>query len=139
MVYFGVLLGPRRKLDNRGCCSGHQPASLGVTLLVVVNFNTNLAALEGRARDKEIASAMSMAGLEDMNGNFLPRHKPWLKDGKTYSMLRRGRDLRYSTNYILVTDNRLIHNVPVRDARPNTEHYFVLGCLHGSMPDAHLR
>ena len=53
------------------------------TLLVVGDFNTNLAAPEGRARDEEIALAMATAGLEDTNGHFLPRHKPWLKDGKT--------------------------------------------------------
>ena len=106
-------------------------------LLVAGNLNTNLAASEGRARDKVIAAAMATAGLDDVNGHFLPQRKPWLKDGKTWSMLRRGRELCSRTNYILGTDHLLLQNVTVRYARPNTDHYLVLGCLHIAAPDAH--
>ena len=41
-------------------------------LLLVGNLNTNLTAPEGRARDEEIAAAMATAGIEDINGHFLP-------------------------------------------------------------------
>ena len=41
--------------------------------------------------------------------------------------------------YILGTDRRLLHNVAVRDARHNTDHYLVVGCLYGAAPAAHLR
>ena len=55
-------------------------------LLVVENFNTNLAAPEGRAQNKEIAAAMVELGLENMSRYFLLQHKPWLKDGQTWDM-----------------------------------------------------
>ena len=47
--------------------------SLGDVLLVVGSFNTNLAAPEGRALDKEIAADMAVVGMEDLSGHFLPR------------------------------------------------------------------
>ena len=47
-------------------------------------------------------------------------------------MVRAEREVRSWTDYILGTDCRLFHNVTVRDSRYNSEHYLVLGCLHGS-------
>ena len=44
----------------------------GAALLVVGDFNTNLALLEGWERDEEIAVDMEESGLEDMSGHFLP-------------------------------------------------------------------
>ena len=60
---------------------------------MVGNFNTDLAAPEGRERDEGIAAALAEEGLEDMSGHFLPRHKPWLKDGRTWAMHRGGREV----------------------------------------------
>ena len=54
-------------------------------------------------------------------------------------MLRRVRELHYRTNYILGIDHCLLQNVAVRDARPSTDHYLVLGCIRGAMPDVNLR
>ena len=72
---------------------------------------------------------MDVSGLEDMSGHFLPWHKPWLKDRRTWDMYQGGREVRSRTEYILGTDRRLFQNVAVRDARKNTDHYLVLGCL----------
>ena len=47
-------------------------------------------------------------------------------------MVRAEREVRSWTDYILGTDCRLFHNVTVRDSRYNSEHYLVLGFLHGS-------
>ena len=80
---------------------------------------------------------MAEEGLEDMSGHFLQRQKPWLTDGQTWDMERGGREVRSRTNYILGTDHLLLQNVTVRYARPNTDHYLVLGCLHIAAPDAH--
>ena len=77
----------------------------GAALLVVGDFNTNFSEPEGRARDEDIAAAMATAGLEYLSGNFLPRHKPCLKDGRTWCMRRGGREVRYWTDYILGTDH----------------------------------
>ena len=51
----------------------------GGALLVVGNFNTDLAAPKGRERYKGISAALAEDGMEDMSGHFLPRNKPWLK------------------------------------------------------------
>ena len=48
-----------------------------------------------------------------------------------------GREVRSRTDYILGTDNHLFQNVAVLDARHNTDHYLVLGCLCGSAPAIH--
>ena len=111
----------------------------GAALLVSGDINTNLTAPEGRTQDEDIAEAIAEAGLEDMSGNFLSQKKSWLKYGRAWCMHRRGRELRSQTNYILVTDCRLLQNVAVRDARHNTYHYLVLGFLRGSVPAAHLQ
>ena len=139
MVYCGVILAPRKRLDNRGCCRGHQPEARGAALLVVGYFNTNLAAPEGREWDEGIAAAMVEEGLEETSGQFLPRKNPWLKDGVIWAMHWSGQEMCSRTDYILGTDSRLLQNVAVRYARNNTDHYLVLGCLCGAAPDADLR
>ena len=63
----------------------------GAALLVVGDFNTDLDAPEDRERDEGIAAAMTEEVLEDMSGYFLPKHKPWLKDSRTWAMHRGGR------------------------------------------------
>ena len=50
-------------------------------------------------------------------------------------MLRKGREVRSQTDYILGTDRRLFRNVAVRDPRHNLDHYMVLGCLPSAPPD----
>ena len=106
--------------------------------MVVKNFNTDLVAPEGRERDERIVSAMEEEGLEDMRVHFLPLHTLWLKDGHTGAMHRGGREVRSRTNYILSIDSRLFQNVAIQDARHNTDHFLVLGCLRGTTPAVHL-
>ena len=67
-------------------------------------FNANLAEPEGDRRGEDIAAAMATEGLEDMSEHFLPRRCPWFRDGRTWSMIREGRELRSRTDYILGTD-----------------------------------
>ena len=47
--------------------------------------------------------------------------------------------MRSCTDYILGPYSLLFHHVAVWDARHNTDHYLVMGCLRGAVPDAHLR
>ena len=47
--------------------------------------------------------------------------------------------MRSQTDYILVTDSCLFHNIAFRDARHKTDHHMVLGCFHGVAPAAYLR
>ena len=59
VVYSGVLLGPRQRLNNRGRRCGHQAEALGDSLLVVGNFNTDLSVSEGKEQDEGIAASMA--------------------------------------------------------------------------------
>ena len=45
-----------------------------------------------------------------------------------------GQEVRSQTDYILVTDNCMFHNVEVRDAQHKTDHYLVMGCLCRAAP-----
>ena len=99
-------------------------------LMVAVDFNSRLEAPEGHAREKTITVSLSMAGLEDISGKFLQRHKPCFRDYRTWSMLHRGRDVHSQTHYILGIGHRLLQNVAVWDARHNTDHCLLMGCLH---------
>ena len=101
----------------------------GSELLVVGNFNNNMDAPEAWEWDKGIATALEEEVREDMIGNFLPRHKPWLKDGCTWAMHQGDRKVRSWTNYILGTDSCLFQNIAVRETRHNMDQYLVLGCL----------
>ena len=74
-----------------------------------------------------------------MIGHFLPKHKPWLKDGHTRAMYRGVWEVHSRTNYILGIDSHLLQNIAVRDESHNTDHYLVLGCLCGAKPAAHSR
>ena len=72
---------------------------------------------EGYRRVEEISAALTTAGLEDISEHFLPRRCPWCRDGRMWSMVWAGRDVRSRTDYILGTDRRLFWNVSVRDPR----------------------
>ena len=54
-------------------------------------------------------------------------------------MLRKGREVRSRTDYILGTDRRLFRNVAVRDPWHNSDHYMVLGCLPSAPLAEHKR
>ena len=53
-------------------------------------------------------------------------------------MLRKGREVRSRTNYIMGTDHRLFGNVSVREPRHNSDYYLVLGCLHSASLKEHM-
>ena len=111
----------------------------GSELLVAGDMNINLAEPEGDWREEDIASTLATEVLEDMAAHFLPRRRPWCRDRRTWSMLRKGREMRSRTDYILDTDRRLFGNVSVRDPRHNSYHYMMLGCLHSASLTEHKR
>ena len=67
-----------------------------------------------------------------MLDHFLPRHFPWYQDGRTWSMVRAGKEVRSQTDYILGTDFCLFRKVVVRDPQHNLGRYLILGCLHSA-------
>ena len=91
----------------------------GAKLLVAGDLNAKLSDLEGYRRVEEIAAALTTVGMEDMSENLLPHRRTWYQDGRTWSIVRAGREVRSRTNYILGTDHRLFWNVSVRDPRHN--------------------
>ena len=54
-------------------------------------------------------------------------------------MIREGREVWSRRDYILGTDICLFGNVSVRDPRHNSDHYMVMGCLHGTYLKEHAR
>ena len=98
-------------------------------MLVAGDMKTDLAAPEGDRKGEDIAADWATKGLKDMSAQFLQRWPPRCWDGRTWSMLLKGREVRSRTNYILGTDHRLFGNVSVRDPRHNSDYYLVLGCL----------
>ena len=71
---------------------------MGAGLLVAGDFNANLAEPEEDRRGEDIAAAMVMGGLKDMLEHFLPRRLSWCQDGRTWSMIREGREVRSETD-----------------------------------------
>ena len=101
-------------------------------LLVVGGLNANLDHTEVDWREGKITAALTTAVLEDMLAHFLPERRPWCWEGRTWSMVRLGREVRSWTDYILGTDCCLVRNVAAWDPRNNLEHYMVIGCLRSS-------
>ena len=99
----------------------------GAEMLVAGDLNINFAAPECDRREEDIAATLATEVLEDMAAHFLLRRRRWCWDGRTWSMLRKGREVRSWTDYILGTDRRLFRNVSVRDLWHNSDHYMVLG------------
>ena len=108
--------------------------SRGAELLVVEDFNVDLATPEGDKRAEDIAITLATEGLEDMTRHFLPRDSRWCRDQRTWGVLRKGREVRSRTDYILGTDRCLFRNVAVRDPWHNLDHYMVMGCLPSAPP-----
>ena len=82
-------------------------------MIVVGDFNTKLLGLEGYRREEEIVSTLAMKGLEDMSAHFLQRRRSWRRDGRTWCMIRAGREVRSRTDYIVGKDRRMFRNLPV--------------------------
>ena len=49
---------------------------------------------EGDQRGEDIVAALAMEGLEDMAAHFLLRRHSWCRDGRTWSMIRAGREVK---------------------------------------------
>ena len=108
-------------------------------IMVAGDMNTNLVEPEGDRRGEDIAAALATEGLEDMSAHFLLQRRPWCRDGRAWSMLQEGREVRYRTEYILGTDYRLFENVSARDPRHNSDHYLVPSFLHRAYLKEHMR
>ena len=104
----------------------------GARLLVTGDFNAKLSELEGIRRGEDIAAELEAEVMEDMLAHFLPFRSSWCWDGRTWSMIQEGREVRSQTDYILGTDLRLFWNVSVRDPMHKSYHFMVLGCLRSN-------
>ena len=111
----------------------------GAALLVAGDFNTTLTDPENERRGTEIAVALAEEGIEDMVAHFLLRQRKWVRERRTWSMVREGKVVWSRTDYILGTDLRLFWNISVRDPRHNTDHYMVMGCLRSAPKREHTK
>ena len=135
----GCYLAPNDTLTMEKVVEALRRRPRRAELLVAGDFNVNLATPEGYRRAEDIATTLATEGLEDMAKHFLLRESRWCRDWRTWGMLRKGREVRSRTDYILGTDRRLFRNVAVRDPRHNSDHYMVLGCLQSAPPQRSTR
>ena len=84
---------------------------------------------------KELTKGSKLLVVGDMNANLADPEQ----DGRMWSMIREGREVRSWMDYILGTDHRLFENVSVWDPRNNSDHYLVLGCLHSDSLKEHMQ
>ena len=94
---------------------------------MVSYINTDLAATEGKICGTEIVVAIATAGMEYMYTQFLSRCKNWARDGRTWYMLRKWREVQSWMDYLLGTDHSILWNVSVWDPWYNLDHFMVLG------------
>ena len=85
---FGFYLAPDDTVSIERVVAAIGQSPRGAVLLVSRDFNTNLAALEGRNRGEEITADMVNDGLDYMSAYFLPRRKSWTRNGRTWIMLQ---------------------------------------------------
>ena len=133
----GCYLAPDNTLTIENFVAALKVRPWGAKLLVAGNFNVKLSKPEGNWRGEDIAAALATEGLKYMLAHFLLHWRSWFRDGRTWSMIQAGREVRYRTGYTLGTDRRLFWNVFVRDPRHNSDHYMVLGCLRSAPLSEH--
>ena len=131
----GVYLAPEDTTTMERVSEAIQSKPRGAELLVVGDFNVDLASPEGDRREEYIATSLATEGLEDIARHFLPRESRWCRERRTWGVIRKGREVRSQTDYILGTDRSLFRNVDVQDPWHNSDHYMVLGCLPSAPPD----
>ena len=131
----GVYFSPEDTTTMERVSEAIRSKPRGAELLVAGDFNIDLAAPEGDRRAEDIATALATEGLEDLARHLLPRETRWCRYRRTWGMIRKGREVRSRTDYILGTDRRLLRNVAVRDPRHNSDQYMVLGCIPSAPHD----
>ena len=75
---------------------------------------------------------MAYLVIEDMEMLFLPRRKVWARDDRMWCMRCQLQEVQSRTEYILVTEHLLFQNIYGWNPLDNSDHYMVLGCLHGA-------
>ena len=103
----------------------------GTELIVEGYIKVYLDRTGGWGQDKEITAAAATAGIEDILVHLLLQQRAWNRDWRTWAMVRQGREVKSQMEYIMGSDRRIFQNMAVRDLRHNSNHYMVLGCLHG--------
>ena len=78
----------------------------GTALEVAGYLNTDLEDSEKNRRGKEIATAMTAAGVEYITAHFLPRRRRWGRERRMWSMVREGKVVRYRTDGLSSRDRQ---------------------------------
>ena len=135
----GCLLAPDDTLTIESVVAALKERPLDAELLVAGDFNVKLSEQEGDRKGEDIAAALATEELEDISAHFLPHRLSRCLDGRTWSMIREGREVRSRVDYILGSDCRLFWNVSFRDLMYNSYNYMVLGCLCSAPLMEHFR
>ena len=135
----GFYLAPNNTSTIESAVAALKERPRGAKLLVVGDFNIKMAEPEGDWRGEDIEATMATEGLVYMSAHFFLHRRSWCWDGRTWSMIREGREMRSRTDYILGTDRLLFGNFSIRDPWNNSYHYMFLGCLHSVPLRYHIR
>ena len=87
----GFYIAPDNAFTIRALVVVISHSKHGAEMLVVGNFNEDLAVPEGNTCDKDINASLDASGLEDITNHFLLLCKPWLKYRQAWSMICGGR------------------------------------------------
>ena len=90
----GCYLSPNDTLTIESVVAALKERPRGAELLVAGYFNVKLSKPEGDRRREDIAAALATEGLKDMSAHFFPRRRPLCRDGRTWSMIQAGREVR---------------------------------------------
>ena len=104
----------------------------GIELIFAGDLNVDLGKEGEWGRDGGIVAALATEGLENLVVHFFPIRRAWCRDRRTWGAVSQGRVVRYRAEYILGTDRRILHSMAVWDPRHNSDHFMVVGCLHGA-------
>ena len=89
-----MLPRPRQPLTIESVVDALKERPRGTALIVAEELNTTLSDPENDGRGTESTAALTEAGLEDMVAHFLPRHRRWGQERRTWSMVREGKVVR---------------------------------------------
>ena len=85
----------------------------GEEMIVAGELNMEHERIGRQVRDKEIAEVVATSGLEDISAQLLPQCQAWNQDRIMWAVARKGREMRYWTDYIVGSYCQIFQNVSV--------------------------
>ena len=88
VVGFQLVTGARKTSTIESVVAALKERPRGTALLVAGELKTTLTDPENERRGTEIAAALTEAGIKDMVAHFLPHQRRWVREWRTWIMVR---------------------------------------------------